>query len=53
MNAMFDNPAGCITERETPDGYWWRLSAGSPSNGSVKIMSKFPLKSALGVVARI
>jgi hypothetical protein len=24
MNAMFDNPAGCITERETPDGYWWR-----------------------------
>jgi len=32
MSAAQDNAPHCITERETPHGYWWRYqhSAGEP-----------------------
>jgi hypothetical protein len=34
MTAAHDDPAGCITERETAHGYWWRYrhSGGEPQD---------------------
>jgi hypothetical protein len=48
MTARSGDPSGCITERETPHGYWWRYAPSRDEPGENLIVA---LRGAMAVAA--